>query len=146
MNRKQFLLLMLALLVLGGVGIALFWQNLDDYRASGAKIGAKLMPGLKLADVARVDLRDAKNKATLVRKENFWVVQERESYPADFKAISDLIIKLSDLKVVQADTVSESLLPQLEIHSTLEQIGPAHPLKFDALGQLSQSQVLVSTH
>ena len=62
MNRKQFLLLVLALVVLGGAGIALFWQNLDDYRASGAKIGAKLMPGLKVADVAQVELRDAKNK------------------------------------------------------------------------------------
>jgi Domain of unknown function (DUF4340) len=115
MNRKQFLVIVLALLVLGGVGIAIFWQNLDDYRASGAKIGAKLMPGLKLADVAQVELRDAKNKTTLVRKENHWIVQERESYPADFKAISDLIIKLSDLKVVQADTVGESLLPRVEL-------------------------------
>jgi len=115
MNRKQFFLLVIALLVLGGVGIAIFWQNLDDYRASTAKIGAKLMPGLKLADVAQVELRDAKNKVTLVRKENFWVVQERENYPADFKAISDLIIKLSDLKVVQADTVGESLLPRVDL-------------------------------
>ncbi len=115
MNRKQFLVIVLALLVLGGIGIAIFWQNLDDYRASGAKIGAKLMPGLKLADVAQVELRDAKNKTTLVRKENHWVVQERESYPADFKAISDLIIKLSDLKVVQADTVGEALLPRVEL-------------------------------
>jgi hypothetical protein len=115
MNRKQFLLIILALLVLGGVGAAIFWRDLDAYRESGAKIGAKLMPGLKLADVAQVELRDAKNKATLVRKENFWVVQERENYPADFKAISDLIIKLSDLKVVQADTVGESLLPRVEL-------------------------------
>jgi len=115
MNRKQFFLLVIALVVLGGVGIAIFWQNLDDYRASTAKIGAKLMPGLKLADVAQVELRDAKNKVTLVRKENFWVVQERESYPADFKAISDFIIKLSDLKVVQADTVGEALLPRVEL-------------------------------
>ena len=35
--------------------------------------------------------------------------------PADFKAISDLVIKLSDLKIVQADTVGESLLPRVEL-------------------------------
>jgi hypothetical protein len=130
MNRKQFLVLVIALIVLGGVGIAIFWQNLDDYRASGAKIGAKLMPGLKLADVALVELRDAKNKTTLVRKENFWVVQERESYPADFKAISDLIIKLSDLKVVQADTVGEALLPRVEL------VAPAEGAKPEGTGTL----------
>jgi hypothetical protein len=97
------------------VGIALFWQNLDAYRASSSSIGAKLLPGLKVADVAQVELRDAKAQVTLVRKESHWVVQEREGYPADFKAISDLIIKLADLKVVQADTVSESLLPRVQL-------------------------------
>ena len=38
-----------------------------------------------------------------MRKDNGWVVRERGDYPADFKAISDLIIKLTDLKVVQSE-------------------------------------------
>ena len=115
MTRKQFLILVVALLVLGGVGIVLFWQNLDEYRATGAKIGSKLLPEFKVADVAQVELRNAKSSVTLVRKENRWVVQERKEYPADFKGISDLIIKLIDLKVVQADPVGESLLPRVEL-------------------------------
>ena len=115
MGRKQFLLLVLTLLILGGVGFGLFWQDLSTYRASGAKIGAKLIPELKVADVAQVELRNAKSRVTLVRKENWWVVQERGGYPADFKAISDLIIKLSDLKVVQAETVGESLWARVEL-------------------------------
>jgi hypothetical protein len=115
MNRKQFLLLIVALLILGGVGIALFWQDLGDYRASGAKIGAKLIPEIKVAEVARIELKDAKSRVTLVRQETGWVVQERNSYPADFKAISDLIIKLIDLKVVQAESIGESLWPRVEL-------------------------------
>ena len=39
MNRKQFLVLVIALIVLGGAGIALFQQDIAAYRASGAKIG-----------------------------------------------------------------------------------------------------------
>ena len=115
MNRKQFLVLVLALLVLGGAGLAMFWQDIASYRTAGSKIGGKLLPNLKIADLAQVELRDAKNRATLVRKENYWVVQERDNYPADFKAISDLVIKLADLKIVQADTVGESLLPRVEL-------------------------------
>ena len=115
MNRKQFLLVVLALVVLGGAGFALFWQDIAAYRASGAKIGAKLLPNLKVADVAQIELRDAKGRVTLVRKEHWWIVQERNAYPADFKAISDLIIKLADLKVVQAETIGESLLPRVEL-------------------------------
>ena len=115
MNRKQFLVLVIALLVLGGASLTLFWQELSEYRTSGAKIGAKLLPNLKVADVAQLELRDAKTRVTLVRKEKQWVVQERKGYPADFKSISDLIIKLADLKVVQADTVSAALLPRVEL-------------------------------
>jgi hypothetical protein len=115
MNRKQFLLLIVALLVLGGVGLALFWQDIAAYRTAGSKLGGKLFPNLQIADLAQLELRDPKSQVTLVRKENHWVVQERESYPADFKAISDFVIKLTEVKVVQADTVSESLLPRVEL-------------------------------
>lgn len=115
MNRKQFLLLVIALIVLGGAGIAMYWQNISAYRDSGSKIGAKILPGLKIAEVAQIELTDAKTKATLVRKENHWVVQERESYPADFKAISDFTIKLADLKVVQSDTANPAMLPRVEL-------------------------------
>lgn len=115
MNRKQFLILVLTLLVLGGASLALFWQDIEAYRVSGAKIGAKILPGLKVADVAQLELRDAKSQVTLVRKEKHWVVQDRDNYPAEFKLISDLIIKLSDLKVVQAESIGESLYPRVEL-------------------------------
>lgn len=115
MNRKQFLMLLLAVVVLGAASVAVFWQDIAEYRASGANIGAKLLPEFKIAEVARIELKDAKNSVTLDRKENYWVVAERENYPAEFKAISDFIIKLADLKVVQADTIGESLLPRVEL-------------------------------
>ena len=99
MTRKQFFILLAALVVLGGAGLALVWRDVADYRASGAKIGAKLLPSLKIADVAEVRLQDAKRQATLVRKEKTWVVQERGGYPASFQEISDLLIKLVELKV-----------------------------------------------
>ena len=116
MNRKQFLILVVALIVLGGVGLAMFWQNMSAYREAGSKIGAKLLPSLKVADVAQIELKDGKSSATLLRRESHWIVQERESYPADFKAISDLIIKLADLKVVQNDTVSEAGMGRVELN------------------------------
>ena len=123
MNRKQFLLLVIALVVLGGAGIAMYLQNISAYRDSGSKIGAKILPGLKIAEVAQIELTDAKTKTTLVRKENHWVVQERESYPADFKAISDFTIKLADLKVVQSDTANPAMLPRVDLVDPTAQTG-----------------------
>ena len=115
MNRKQFLILLIAVVVLGGAGLALVWQDVSDYRASGAKIGAKLLPELKIADVAEVRFQDAKHQATLVRKEKIWVVQERGGYPASFQEISDLLIKLVELKVTQSEQVGEKLFPRLQL-------------------------------
>ena len=74
MNRKQFLYLVVVLVVLGGAGLMLVWQDIAAYRASGAKIGAKLLPGLKIADVAEIRLQDPKHQVTLARKEKTWVV------------------------------------------------------------------------
>lgn len=115
MNRKQFLLLVLALLVLGGAGIALFWQDIAAYRESGGKIGARLLPELKIASVAQLRLRDAKDTVTLVKKDSGWAVQERAGYPADVPAIADLLVKLTELKVTQVDQVGASLLPRVEL-------------------------------
>jgi len=115
MNRKQFLILLAVLVVLGGAGLAMFRSDIADYRESGAKIGAKLLPKLKIADVAEVRLQDAKSQSTLIRKEKVWVVQERGGYTASFQDISDLLIKLVELKVTQAEHIGASLHPRLEL-------------------------------
>jgi hypothetical protein len=114
-NKKQFLILLLAVAVLGGAGLALVWRDISDYRATGAKIGAKLLPSLKIADVAQVLLQDSKNTVTLVRKDKTWVVQERGGYPASFQEISDLLIKLIEMKVTQAEQVGSSLWPRVDL-------------------------------
>ena len=143
MNRKQFLILVIALLVLGGAGLALFWQDIAAYRASGAKIGAKLLPGLKLNEVAQVHLQDAKSQVTLVKKDNAWLVRERGGFPANVQDIGDLLIKLAELKVVQSETVGESLLPRLDLAAPGQREGSGTLIEFkDAAGKPLASLIL----
>jgi hypothetical protein len=123
MNRKQFLWLMLAVLVLGGAGLALFWKDLTVYRVSGASIGAPLLPGLKVSDVAKLRLQDASGEVTLELKEKVWRVAQRGGYPADFSEISGLILKLLDAKVVQSEAVGASL------HGRLNLLAPGKDVK-----------------
>ena len=115
MNRKQFLILVVALLVLGGVGIALFWQNIADYRASGAKIGAQAPAGVQARRCRASATARCQANVTLVRKENRWVVQEREGLSRRLQGDQRSHLKLVDLKVMQADPVGESLLPRVEL-------------------------------
>ena len=136
MNRKQFILLLAVLGVLGAIGLGLVWQDLAVYRASGAKIGAKLLPKLKIADVAQVRLQDSKHEVTLVRKEKSWVVQERGGYPASFQEISDLLIKLVELKVTQSEHVGASLWPRVELADPGKGDGVGTAIEFkDAAGK-----------
>ena len=115
MNRKQFLWLMLAFVLLGGASLALFWQDITAYRDSGAKIGARLMPDMKISDVAKLRLQDAEQEVTLALKDKVWRVEQRGGYPADFAEISGFILKLLDVKVVQSESVGASLHPRLNL-------------------------------
>ncbi len=136
MNRKQFLLLVVALLVVGGAGLALFWKDYSAYRDSGARIGARLLPDLKIADVEEIRLQDAKHRATLARKEHQWVVAERGGYPADFEAISALMVKLIELKVTQSEQVAAKLYPRLNLGEPGKGEGAGTVMEFrDAAGK-----------
>jgi hypothetical protein len=115
MNRKQFLILVILLVVMGGAGLALFWQDIAHYRESVARIGARLLPELKVADVTQVRLQDGRDEVTLVNRGDGWVVEERGGYPANVQDISSLLVKLVELKVTQSETVGASLLPRVEL-------------------------------
>ena len=143
MNKKQFLVLLLAVAVLGGAGLALVWRDISDYRASGAKIGAKLLPSLKIADVAQVRLQGSKHQTTLVRKDKTWVAQERGGYPASFQEISDLMIKLVELKVTQAEQVGESLWPRVDLADPGKGEGAGTAVEFKDAGGKSLARLVL---
>ena len=136
MTRKQFFILVVVLLVLGAAGAALVWQDDDAYRASGARIGARLLPEFKIADVAQVRLQDGKQQVTLVRKEKSWAVQERGGYPANFQEISDLSLKLLELKVTQTEQVAETLLPRLNLAEPANKGDAKDPRRSEGAGTL----------
>ena len=99
MNRKSFLILLGLLVVLGGAGLALFWQDLSAWRSTNAKIGVKLFAQLPVNDIARIHLKDGAGEVTLAIKDRRWVVRQRGDYGASVQDIRDLLVKLPDLKV-----------------------------------------------
>lgn len=115
MNRKSFLVLLGLVLALGGVGLALFWQDLAAWRSADAKIGSKLLDKLPVNDVAQIRLIDAKGEVTLTLKDRRWSVKQRGDYNANYQDIGDLLVKLPDLKVVQTENVGAALLPRLNL-------------------------------
>ncbi|NGO39139.1 DUF4340 domain-containing protein [Limisphaera ngatamarikiensis] len=115
MNRKQFLLLLGLVIVLGGAAWWLYRQEGRTWQRTGVTAQAKLLPDLPVNEVAHVRIRQGTNELNLVRKDGLWRVQERGGYPANFQQISDWIVKASELKAVQAEEVGPSQLWRLSL-------------------------------
>lgn len=115
MNRKTFLILIGLLVVLGGAGLAMLWQDLGAWRSGGGKIGFKPFAKLAVNEVAQIRLYDGKGEVTLALKDGRWVVKQRGDYGASVQEIGDLLVKLPDLKAVQTENVGATLLPRLNL-------------------------------
>ncbi len=126
MNRKTFLILIGLLVVLGGAGLALFWQDLSAWRSTGTKIGSKPFEKMPVNEVAQIRLYDGKGEVTLALKDGRWVVRQRGDYSASVQDIGDLLVKLPDLKIVQTESVGAPLLPRLNL------VAPVGNAKTDA--------------
>jgi len=115
MNRKQFFILLLLVVVVGAAGLVIHRNANDSWHGGAAAIGGKLLPDLSVNDVAQITIKTGAGEVNLARENNLWRVRERGGYPADFARISELLIKLGDLKIVQNEDLGPSQLGRLEL-------------------------------
>lgn len=116
MNRKQFVLLVIVLVVFGFIG----WrvqtsrnqQGSEGEKGAGQKLLGDKFP---VNDVAHIVIKEGTNEVNLVKKDDLWRVRERNDYPANFSQIRDFLTKAEDLKVVQTEEVGASQLPRLQL-------------------------------
>lgn len=101
MNRKQLILILAALVVLGGLGLWLRSRDVGSYRTSSGAMGQKVLGEFDINTVTRVVVRQGTNSLTLSQKDDGWVVAERGEYPANFSEVGETLRKLWDLKIVQ---------------------------------------------
>ena len=114
MNRKQFILVLVLVLIVGGAGLAVRWHSASSWEGAGNRSG-KVLGGFALNDVARVVIQTADSTLTLAKKDDAWVVRERDDYPADFARVGDLIQGLWQMKPVQEVNAGPSQFPRLDL-------------------------------
>jgi len=115
MNRKQFVILLVLVAVLGGAGLVLYKRQGQSWSGGGRTSGQKLLADFQVNDVAHIVIKHANTELNLVKKEDLWRVRERGDYAANFSEISGVLLKLRDLKVVQSEKVGPSQLSRLEL-------------------------------
>ena len=115
MTRKQFFVVLVALVVLLAAGLLLMRSRESAWNSGNSRIGQRLMPGLKLENVATIVIQDPGATLTLVTRDGGWRVKERADFPADVERVRDLLLRLVELKVVQTETVAEAQRGRLQL-------------------------------
>ena len=116
MNRKQLLILLVLVAVVGGAGLLLHRQNQTAWHSADKTIGRKLLGNnFPVNDVALIAIKQATNELDLAKKDNLWRVRQRNDYPASFSQISEFLLKAADLKVVQSEPVGPSQLSRFAL-------------------------------
>ncbi|MEI8234878.1 MAG: DUF4340 domain-containing protein [Verrucomicrobiota bacterium] len=112
MNRKQLTILLALVLIVGGAGLAVYHRSASSWE--GAPSGKVLGP-FALNDVARVVIQTNDATLTLEKKNDAWVVRERDDYPADFARVGNFIQGLWQLKPGQEVKVGPSQFARLDL-------------------------------
>lgn len=145
MNRKQFVILLVLVVVLGGTGYLYYSRNAASWSGGGATIGQKLLGDFDLNAVAQISVRQGADEMLLAKKDDRWRVAQRGDYPANFSEISGLLVKLKDLKIVQSETIGPSQLSRLDLASSGTNAATVMELR-DASGKAIKSLLLGKKH
>ena len=113
MNRNQLLILLVLVVVLGGAGIMLHNRQKSSWEGANPAAGKKVLGDFPINDVAHIEIKQGTNALNLAKKDESWRVRERNDYPANFSQISDLLIKLGDLKIVRSEPAGQTELARL---------------------------------
>jgi hypothetical protein len=146
MNRKQLILILLALVILGGAGLVMMNHKDTSWSERQGKMGEKLFPNFPVNDIATVQIKGASD-LHLEIKDGTWRVRERQDYPANFSTIHDLLVKLLDLKITQSEPIGASQLGRMQLEAPGKGTNSGTQVDFlDKQGKALQSVLLGKNH
>jgi len=114
MNRKQLITLLVLVVLLGGAGLLMVKKQKSSWESTNPAIGKKILGEFPVNDVGHIVIKQGTNELNLAKKD-IWRVRERENYPANYSEISDFLIKIRDLKIIQSEKVGPSQLSRLAL-------------------------------
>lgn len=120
MNRKQFAILIILGLVVGGLGLYFYNKRKESFTATSFESGQRVLKDFPLNEVAHVRVKTTTNEVNLVRGEEGWTVKERFNYPANFSEISQFLRTVWELKPVQDVEVGASQYGRLTLVNPTE--------------------------
>ena len=115
MNRRQLLILVAVLIVLGAAGAGVTWWERSGWRSSSALVGERLLPGLVVSEVEKIRVIESAETVTMNRVDGKWQVAERNGYPANLDRIAEFLAKLAELKITQLEPLADSQRARMQL-------------------------------
>lgn len=113
-RRRYLLLILLAVLAVGGAGLALMMQRGDPGIAqSGEKLFPDLLP--QLDEVTRIEHTYQGETTTLKFADGIWKVMERDEYPAETSEVRELLVGMAEFVRVEPKTARPEHYKRLEL-------------------------------
>jgi hypothetical protein len=115
MQKRSLVTLAFATVVL--VGLALFALSSGDRGVSRAARSEPAFPVLaeKLGEVQSVTVTRDGSMMTFIRDGDSWLAEEKGNYPANTAKISQLVLAMADLTLIEPKTQKADLYPRLEV-------------------------------
>ena len=107
MNARLAAILVLLLVFLGGAALVLQRQETTQRPANAGGLGQRVLKDLKAADIAVIRIVEPKTTLTLHRKDDGWVIAERDGFPADMAKVREFVVSAIELKVGQSEPIGE---------------------------------------
>jgi len=114
--KRQKLILLSAMTIVVIIIAAVFTQS----RAPQTTIGKEfLFPELanKVNDVTRIKIKSSEGRDVILQKmeDGQWALQSADNYPAQFDKVKDVVVSLSQLKILATKTDNPRLYPELGV-------------------------------
>jgi hypothetical protein len=146
MNRKQFVILLLALAVISTAGLLILDRHKQSWSLREAKVGEKLLPNFRPNDVAAIHIKAAAD-LNIENTAGTWRVRERGNYQANYEHIKSLLVHIKDIKIVQSDEIGPSQRPRVELAEPGPGTGGGTLIEFkDAHGNALDSLLVGKRH
>lgn len=118
MSARIVGILVVLLVVLGGAALLAQREDRAQRPENAAILGQPLLKDLKAADIARIRIVEPKSALTLERKDDRWVIAEREGFPADLAKVREFVIKMVGLKIAQSEPLGEKDRARLNLDAS----------------------------
>jgi hypothetical protein len=130
MSRKHVLVLLVLVLVIGGIGVAMFKRDIDAWSGPNKRLGERVLPKLDVSQITHIHIKHNKDELNIVQQDGAWRVKERGDFPANPAFVSELTFKAREWKIVQSEPITEAQRPRVDLAAPDAKEGASTLLEF----------------